>query len=44
MLIFAPIVFLAEVIYFRVLLEILMVIFRMAEHLAEIARQDRRAA
>jgi hypothetical protein len=44
MLIVAPIVFLATVIYARVLLEIMIVVFRMAEHLAEIAQQGRRAA
>jgi hypothetical protein len=44
MLVVAPVVFLATVIYARVLLEIMIVVFRMAEHLAEIARQGRRAA
>jgi hypothetical protein len=44
MLVVAPLVFLATVIYARVLLEIMIMVFRMAEHLAEIARQGRRAA
>jgi Domain of unknown function (DUF4282) len=44
MLIVAPIVFLAIVIYARVILEIMIVVFRMAEHLAEIAQQGRRLA
>ena len=44
MLIVAPIVFLGTVIYARVLLEIMIVVFRMAEHLAEIAQQGRHVA
>ena len=44
MLVVTPLVFLATVIYARVLLEIMIMVFRMAEHLAEIARQGRRAA
>jgi uncharacterized protein DUF4282 len=44
MLIVAPLVFLATIIYARVILEIMIVVFRMAEHLAEIAQQGRRAA
>lgn len=42
MLFVAPLVFLACVIYSRVVLEITIVVFRMAEHTAEIARQGRR--
>jgi hypothetical protein len=42
MVIVAPIVFLLGVIYSRVLLEIIIVIFRMEEHLAEIAERGRR--
>jgi uncharacterized protein DUF4282 len=38
----APLYFLLVVIYARVLLEIIMVIFQMAEHVAEIAAQGRR--
>lgn len=38
----APIVFFLGVIYSRVFLEIVIVIFRMAEHLAEIAERGRR--
>jgi hypothetical protein len=44
LVIVAPIVFLLTVIYSRVLLEIIIVVFRMAEHLAEIAEQGRKAA
>lgn len=44
LVIIAPIVFFLGVIYSRVLLEIIIVIFRMAEHLAEIAEQGRRPA
>ncbi len=39
----SPVLFLAGVIYFRVMMEVIMVIFRAAEHLAEIARQGRQA-
>lgn len=38
----APLLFLLGVIYFRVMMEVIMVVFRGAEHLAEIARQGRR--
>ena len=44
LVIVAPIVFFLGVIYSRVLLEIIIVIFRMAEHLAEIAERGRRPA
>lgn len=37
----APLYFLLVVVYARVLLEIIMVIFQMAEHVAEIAAQGR---
>jgi Domain of unknown function (DUF4282) len=40
----APLYFLIVVIYARVLLEIIMVIFQMAEHVAEIAAQSRRGS
>jgi hypothetical protein len=39
----APLYFLLVVVYARVLLEIIMVIFQMAEHIAEIAAQGRRS-
>jgi len=42
LVIVAPIVFLLSVTYARVLLELVIVVFRMAEHLAEIAEQGRR--
>jgi Domain of unknown function (DUF4282) len=42
LIIVAPLAFLAAVIYARVVLEIIIVVFRMAEHLAEIAEQGRR--
>jgi hypothetical protein len=38
----SPILFLIGVIYMRVMMELIMVLFRAAEHLAEIARQGRR--
>lgn len=38
----APLVFLLSVIYARVLLELIIVVFRIAEHAAEIAAQGRR--
>ncbi len=38
----APVLFLVGVIYMRVMMELIMVIFRSAEHLTEIARQGRR--
>lgn len=41
LLIVAPIIFLVSVIYGRVLLEIIIVIFRIAEHLAEMAKQGK---
>jgi len=41
LLIFAPLIFLISVIYGRVILEIIIVIFRIAEHTAEIAKQGR---
>lgn len=41
LLIVAPLVFLVSVIYARVLLEIVIVIFRISEHTAEIAEQGR---
>jgi hypothetical protein len=41
LVIVAPLTFLMSVIYFRVLLELVIVVFRMAEHLAEIARRGR---
>ena len=41
-LVLAPILFLFGVIYFRVMMELVMVIFRAAEHVAEIARQGRK--
>lgn len=40
----AALVFFLWVLYARVLLEIIIVIFRMSEHLAEIARQGRTSA
>jgi len=43
LIIVTPLVFLAGVIYARVVLEIIIVVFRMAEHLEEIAQQGRRA-
>jgi hypothetical protein len=42
LLIVAPLLFLFYVIYSRVFLEILIVIFRCSEYLAEIAKQGRR--
>lgn len=39
--IFAPLIFMLSVIYARVLLEIIIVIFRISEHAAEIAAQGR---
>lgn len=39
--IFAPLIFIVSVIYARVLLEIIIVIFRISEHAAEIAAQGR---
>jgi hypothetical protein len=42
LLIVAPILFLFYVIYARVMMEVLIVIFRGSEHLAEIAKQGRR--
>ena len=39
----SPVLFLAGVIYFRMMMEVIMVIFRGAEHLAEIAKQGRQA-
>ena len=42
MAVLAPVGFLAGVIYMRVLMEVIMVVFRGSEHLAEIARQGRR--
>jgi hypothetical protein len=44
LIIWAPLYFLLVVIYARVLLEIIMVIFQMAEHVAEIAAQGRRGS
>jgi len=41
LLIVAPLIFLISVIYGRVLLEIIIVIFRIAEHTAEIAQKAR---
>ena len=41
LLIVAPLIFLISVIYGRVLLEIIIVIFRIAEHTAEIAQKGR---
>lgn len=41
LLIVAPLIFLILVIYGRVLLEIIIVVFRIAEHIAEIAKQGR---
>ncbi|MBS3919494.1 MAG: DUF4282 domain-containing protein [Deltaproteobacteria bacterium] len=41
LLIVAPLIFLISVIYGRVLLEIIIVIFRIAEHLAEMAQQGK---
>jgi len=41
LLILAPLLFFISVIYGRVLLEIIIVIFRIAEHMAEIAQQGR---
>jgi len=38
----APLVFLLSVIYGRILLELIIVVFRIAEHTAEIAEQGRR--
>lgn len=40
----APLFFLITVIYARVILELIIVVFRIAEHAAEIAEQGRRAA
>jgi hypothetical protein len=40
-LIFAPLVFLLGVLYSRVMLEIIIVVFRIAENTGEIARQGR---
>ena len=42
LLIVAPLLFLFYVIYARVMMEVLIVIFRGSEHLAEIAKQGRR--
>jgi len=42
LLIIAPILFFFYVIYARVMMEVLIVIFRGSEHLAEIAKQGRR--
>ena len=42
LIIVAPIVFFLCVIYSRVILELIIVVFRVAEHVAEIARQGRR--
>ena len=39
MLILSPLVFLAIVIYARIILEVLIVMFRIAEHTGEIAKQ-----
>jgi uncharacterized membrane protein len=44
LLVVAPLVFLLSVIWSRVLLEIIVVIFRISEHLAEIAQQGRQGA
>ena len=41
LLIIAPLVFIISVIYSRVFLEIIIVIFRIAEHVGEIAKQTR---
>lgn len=41
LLIVAPLIFIVSVIYARVLLEIIIVIFRISEHAAEIAAQGR---
>lgn len=41
LLILAPLTFLVSVIYTRVMLEIVIAIFRISEHAAEIARQGR---
>jgi Domain of unknown function (DUF4282) len=38
----SPVLFLAGVIYMRVMMEMIMVIFRASEHVAEIARQGRK--
>lgn len=42
LLIVAPLAFFFMVIYARVMMELLIVLFRMSEHLAEIAQQGRR--
>ena len=44
LIVVAPLMFLLSVIYFRVLLELVIVVFRMAEHMAEIARRGRGVA
>lgn len=44
LLIGAPLVFLLSVTYARVLLEIMIVIFRISEHTAEIAEQGRKSS
>jgi asparagine N-glycosylation enzyme membrane subunit Stt3 len=44
LVILAPLFFLAVTIYARVLLEVVMVIFRIGEHAAEIAEQGRKKA
>jgi hypothetical protein len=41
LVIVAPLMFLAFIIYSRVVLELIIVLFRASEHLAEIARQGR---
>ncbi len=43
LVIVAPVVFLALVIYMRVMMELIIVIFRVAEHLTEMTRQGRNA-
>jgi hypothetical protein len=43
LLIFAPLVFLLCVIYTRVGLELIIVLFRIAEHIAQIAEQTRKS-
>lgn len=42
LVVLSPILFLVGVIYMRVMMELIMVLFRSAEHLAEIAQQGRR--
>jgi len=42
LIIVAPVLFLISVIYCRVLMELFILFFRMAEHLAELVRQGRR--